>query len=132
MIGVAVLCVAIAAFAAAYFAFTPKPAAGSKTIQVEIVADAVDSNKEVVRKSKIVTIQTDAEFLRQALEEQDLIQGDESEFGLFIKTVDGITADDSNQEWWCVTKGGEQVMTGVDATPIADGDHYEITLTVGY
>lgn len=78
------------------------------------------------------TISTDAEFLRGALEQENLIAGDESQYGLFVKTVNGITADDANQEWWCFTKGGETLFTGVDTTPIADGDKFEITLTVGY
>ena len=29
-------------------------------------------------------------------------------------------------------KDGEDLMTGVDATEIADGDQYEITLTTGW
>ena len=70
--------------------------------------------------------------MRGVLEGAGLIAGDASEYGLFVKTVDGYTVDDANQEWWCFTKGGEQVNTGVDTTPIADGDHFEITLTVGY
>ena len=49
-----------------------------------------------------------------------------------MTAVNGIAADDSKQEWWCFTKGGEEMMTGVDTTPIADGDAFEITLTEGY
>ena len=67
-----------------------------------------------------------------ALDEQKLIEGTESEYGIYIKTVDGITANEENQEWWCITKGGETLFTGADTTPIADGDHFELTLTVGY
>lgn len=75
---------------------------------------------------------TDKETLRQALEEEGLIAGEESEFGMFVKTVDGETADDSKQEWWCLTKGGETWTSGVDSTEIADGDAFEFTLTTGY
>lgn len=77
-------------------------------------------------------IATDKENLRQALEDEGLIAGEESEFGLFVKTVDGETADDSKQEWWCLTKGGETWNNGVDSTEIADGDAFEFTLTTGY
>ena len=66
------------------------------------------------------------------MEQEKLIAGDESEYGLFVKTVDGRTADDAKQEWWCFTKGGETLMTGVDDTPIADKEKFEITLTVGW
>ena len=75
---------------------------------------------------------TDAEYLGQALREQKLVEGEEGEFGLFIKAVDGETADVSLDQWWNVTKGGEMLMTGVDMTPVADGDAFELTLTVGY
>ena len=43
--------------------------------------------------------------------------------------MDGETAQDSLRQWWCITKGGEKVDTGVDATPIADGDHFELTMS---
>ena len=67
-----------------------------------------------------------------ALLSAGLIEGSESEYGLFVTKVDGIEADSANEEWWCLTKGGETVMTGVDSTPVADGDKFEFTLTVGY
>lgn len=101
-----------------------EPQAGTKTITVQIIVDGADT----VTK----TIQTDAEYLRGALEEEDLIAGEESQYGLFVKTVNGITVDDAKQQWWCFTKGGEDLFTGVDDTPIADGDAFEITLKTGY
>ena len=88
--------------------------------------------KMCIRDSDEFHISTDAEFLRGALEEQKLIQGEESQYGLFVTTVNGVTADESQQQWWCFTKGGEALMTGVDSTPIANGDAFEITLTTGY
>ncbi len=91
---------------------------------------------EVIHKDeshKDFTIKTDAENLRGALESvEGLIAGSESEYGLFVETVDGETADSAAQEWWCFTKDGEMLMTGVDDTMIADGEHYEATLTVGW
>lgn len=101
-----------------------EPQVGTKTITVQIIVDGTDT----VTKS----IRTDAEYLRGALEEEDLIAGEESQYGLFVKTVNGITVDDAKQQWWCFTKGGEDLFTGVDTTPIADGDKFEITLKTGY
>ena len=49
-----------------------------------------------------------------------------------ILTVDSETADDAAQQWWCITKGGEMVNTAIDATPIYDGDKFELTLKEGY
>lgn len=101
-----------------------EPQTGTKSITVQIIVDGQDT------VTKAIT--TDAEYLRGALEEEDLIAGDESQYGLFVKTVNGITADDSKQQWWCFTKGGADLFTGVDTTPIADGDAFEITLKTGY
>ena len=77
-------------------------------------------------------LSTTADTLGEALEAEGLIAGEESSYGLFITTVDGETADDANQEWWCLTKGGEVWNYGADSTQISDGDTYELTLTVGY
>ena len=124
-VGIAIVLVALIAVFAIVYGNSIKPAAaGSKTITVQIIT----GESETVTK----TIQTDAEFLRGALEQENLVQGDESEFGLFVKTVNGVTVDEAQQQWWCFTKGGETVNTGVDDTPIADGDTFEITLTPGW
>lgn len=82
--------------------------------------------------SKSFEADTTSETLGDVLDELSLAQGEESTYGLFITTVNGITVNPDNQEWWCLTKGGESVMTGVDSTPISDGDVFELTFTVGY
>lgn len=117
------LIVTVGVFVGVWAATRPETQMGDKTITVQIVKK--DSERTV-------EINTDAEMLRGALEQENLVQGDESEYGLYIKTVDGYTADESAQEWWCITKGGEDVYTGVDSTPIADGEAYEITLMTGW
>lgn len=121
--GVLALVLVVAALIGIYFATRPATSAADKTITATVVANG---------EKEAFTIHTDEEYLRGALESIDLIAGEESEYGLFVTTVNGITADDANQEWWCFTKGGESLNTGVDSTPIADGDAFEITLTVGY
>lgn len=112
--------------AAAIFAYTQfvKPESGNKVLEISIVHG--DNSKKEIK------INTDAEYLRSALEERGLIVGTESAYGLFVHTVDGETADESLQQWWCFTKGGEQLFTGIDTTPISNGDAFEITLTTGW
>lgn len=111
--GVLALVIVVAALIGIYFATRPATSAADKTITATVVANG---------EEEAFTIHTDEEYLRGALESIDLIAGEESEYGLFVTTVNGITADDANQEWWCFTKGGESLNTGVDSTPIADGD----------
>lgn len=107
-----------------YLANKPASTAGSKHITLTVV--------DAQQKSTQFSIATDAEYLRGALEQEKLVAGEESAYGLFVKTVNGVTADDSKQQWWCFTLGGESLMTGVDTTPIADGNAFTATLTTGY
>lgn len=124
IISLAVLVIAIAALFGIY-QFTKTPAtAGEKNITVEVV-----HKDETVKDFEF---DTSREFLGEVLVDEALVEGENGAYGLFITTVDGETADDSNQEWWCITKEGGQVNTSADQTPIADGDKYELTLMIGY
>ena len=94
---------------------------GSKTVQVEVKAD--DS-------AITITIHTDAKTLGAALQEHDLLEGEDSEFGLYVKKVNGILADyDVDKTYWGFYKNGEYMMSGVDTTEITDGEHYELVKT---
>ena len=73
-------------------------------------------------------ISTDSENLRGALEQEGLISGEESSYGLFVTSIDGEAADDSLNQWWCFTQDGVMLNTGVDDTMISDGDHYEAAI----
>ena len=78
------------------------------------------------------TIHTDAEYLRAALEQENLIEGTESQYGLYVTSVDGEAADDSKQEWWGYSVNGAFAELGVDSQPVADGDVYDFVLNVGW
>lgn len=82
----------------------------------------------VVDKDGIETpfeIHTDKETVGEALVELELIAGDESEYGLYVKTVNGITADyDKDGVYWAFYINGEYAPTGVDVTAIAEGENY--------
>lgn len=107
-----------------YLKFKPQATKGEKEVNVVVVhGDETE---------KTFQYHTDAEYLVEVLKENELVSGEEGEYGLFIKTVDGETADESKQQWWCITKGGEQVNTSADQTPIADGEQFELTLKEGY
>lgn len=70
-------------------------------------------------------IHTDKEIVGDALTELELISGDESEYGLYVKTVNGITADyDADGVYWAFYINGEYAATGVDSTPITEGESY--------
>lgn len=124
LIAVIVLVVVLAAAGLLYMKFKPGTTAGEKEITVKVSA--------LENGEKSFTYQTDAKYLGEVLTANKLIEGEIGQYGLFITTANGVKADDSKQQWWCITKGGEQVNTSVDQTPIQDGDQFELTLTEGY
>lgn len=74
-------------------------------------------------------ILTDKETVGEALMDVDLIAGDESEYGLYVKTVNGVTADyDKDKTYWAFYVNGEYANTGVDSTPVEDGAVYSFRI----
>ena len=70
-------------------------------------------------------IHTDKDIVGEALLDLELIAGDDGEFGLYVKTVNGITADyDVDQTYWAFYVDGEYAMSGVDATTVEEGMTY--------
>lgn len=128
IIGAVILVVLLAAFAIIYVVFGPKAAQGSK----EYILKVVDDNGETTE----YTGHTDAEYLRGALEEleksDDLtIEGEESDYGLFIDTVNGVTADYSKDKaYWALYVNGEYGNYGVDSQPLTDGDIYSLVYEI--
>ena len=74
-----------------------------------------------------IEIHTDKETVGEALLECGLVEGDEGEFGLYVKKVNGIEADyDKNGTYWAFYINGEYATTGVDSTTITEGDTYSL------
>ena len=91
---------------------------GEKTVEVEV---------KVEEQSVTFTIHTDADTLGAALLEHELIEGEDSQFGIYVKTVNGILADyDVDKSYWGFYQNGEYLMSGVDTTAIVGGEHFEI------
>jgi len=120
--GIALL-VTMVVMAVIYFSFTKHGDTYSKSITVEVTYPDLTSETMVIK--------TNAEYLRGALEEAKLIEGEESEYGLYVTKVNGVLADyETNGAYWGFSKDGEYLMTGIDTTVIADGEHYEIAYTM--
>ena len=94
---------------------------GAKTLNVEVKANG---------KTVVFTVKTDKKTVGDALIEHNLISGDESEFGLYIKKVNGITADyDANKSYWAFYIDGNYALSGVDTTEIDEGVTYSLEYT---
>lgn len=129
LIAAAALLVLIGIFAGVWFATRPAAqegaeTVGTKTFTVEVVhADG---------SSKRFTYHTDEEYLGTVLQAEGLVEGEMGNFGLYIKAVDGETADfETDGAYWALYQGEDYAAQGVDATPIQDGDVFSLVYTVG-
>lgn len=127
LIGAAALLVLIAAFLVIFNVFREKPVKGSKAITLEVL------NQE--NQTLEYKVQTDAEFLRQAMEEAEdfTFDGEEGEFGFTLYTINGETHNwNVDGSYWCVYVNGEYGMYGIDSQPVKDGDVYRFEYTPPY
>ena len=91
---------------------------GAKTLIVEVKAG---------EQSVTFTVKTDQKTVGAALLEHKLIDGDQSEYGLYLKVVNGITADyDVDKSYWAFYIDGEYANSGVDTTEIEEGVTYQL------
>lgn len=91
---------------------------GDKTLTVEV---------KVEEHLVVFTLHTDESTVGAALLENGLIAGEEGQYGLYIKVVNGMTADyDADGHYWSFCINGEYAMKGVDGTPINEGDTYRL------
>ncbi|MDR0914490.1 MAG: DUF4430 domain-containing protein [Oscillospiraceae bacterium] len=101
---------------------TPAPVVlGEGETAFELSVTSADGTKEY-------TINTSKQTLGDALLEVQLIEGTESEFGLYVTTVDGVAADESANEYWAFYINDEMAATGVSSTNIEDGKAYALKL----
>ena len=92
---------------------------GSKSFDLTIV------DKEGV--SHLYQIHTDEEFVGFALIAHELIEGEEGPYGMYIKSVLGQVLDyETDGMYWSFYVGGEYAMTGVDLTPVTEGESYTL------
>ena len=101
----------------------------SQKAEVKVLGEGETSFYFVVvdgdKKETKFEINTDKKTVGDALLELKLIDGEESQYGLYVKTVNGVTADfDKDKEYWAFYVNGEYAMSGVDTTEIEAGATY--------
>lgn len=78
----------------------------------------------------VFEIHTNKTTVGDALLELELIAGEVSTYGLFVKTVNGITADyDTDGTYWGFYVNDEYATSGVDTTTITEGDSYSFKIS---
>lgn len=94
---------------------------GANTAVVEV---------KIENKTVTFTVHTDKTTVGEALLEHDLISGEQGDYGLYIKAVNGITADhDIDQSYWAFYVNGEYATAGVDSTEITENTVYRLEYT---
>ncbi len=94
---------------------------GENTVVVEVSAG---------EESITFTVKTDKETVGDALIEHELIEGEQGDYGLYIKKVNGIVADaDIDGSYWAFYIDGEYAMTGVSETEINSESTYKLEYT---
>ena len=85
------------------------------------VTEVVDADGNTVK----FTVQTNEKTVGEALQKLGVIDGEEDDYGLYIKTVNGTTADyNKDGVYWAFYVDGEYAMTGADMTDVVDGTVY--------
>jgi hypothetical protein len=70
-------------------------------------------------------VYTDKKKVGDALMECGLISGEEGDYGLYVKTVNGITVDyATDKAYWSFYINNEYAMTGVDQTDVVAHAEY--------
>lgn len=94
---------------------------GAKTVVTVVEAEG---------RSVTFTVRTDRDTVGAALLEHGLIDGEEGPYGLYVKVVNGMTADyDIDQSYWAFYVNGEYAMTGIDGAEITEGATYQLVYT---
>lgn len=85
--------------------------------------EVTDQNKNFTQ----FEIHTDQKIVGEALQELGLIAGEEGQYGLYVKTVNGVTLDyDKDGLYWAFYENGQYAAKGIDQTPIDTGTIYEL------
>ncbi len=94
---------------------------GSKTVDLQVKA-----GKNAVN----ITIKTNKDTVGAALLEAGVIEGEDSDYGLYVKKVNGILADyDTDKSYWAFYIDGAYATSGVDTTNITEGAKYTLEYT---
>ena len=116
------LAVVIGLMLGVWMATRPETEVGSKAYTVTVV------HKDGTVKD--FAYRTDAEYLAEALLEEGLVSGEESQYGLTIITVDGEDAVwATDNAYWAIWIGEEMAMTGASEIPVYDGSAYKLEYT---
>ena len=81
-------------------------------------------------KTVAFNVSTDKATVGEALQELELIQGEDGEYGLMVNVVNGISADyEADGFYWAFYVGADYATKGIDQTEIEAGAEYSMVRT---
>jgi len=117
LIPVAALAVAVALLLGLWWWVSPKGTAGDKHITITVTYED--------GKQEDYTVGTDAEYLKEAADSVLTIEGEKTEYGFAVYTINDVTADfNKGNTYWAIYINGEYGNYSIDQQPVTDGDTY--------
>ena len=119
-LGIVIALVALVAIlVGVYFATRPETTEGMKSFTLEILHSDGEEKK--------LDLSSDKAYLGEFLQEQGIIKGEQGQYGLYIKEVDGEQAVfETDGAYWAFYVGMEYATQGIDLTPIEEGKTYKL------
>lgn len=114
----------------AAMAFTVTSCAGTRSDNVgtefSFTFEMTEGEAEYTKKEDgTFHVKTNEETVGDALYSLGLIDGDEGDYGLYIKSVNGITADyNVDATYWALYIDNAYALSGASDTPIEEGKCY--------
>lgn len=126
ILGIVALVAVVAMLATVFLVFREKPVEGAKSITIEIIDDA--------QNSTVYEVNTDAEFLAEAMEDAEGLEFsgyEDPAYGLTITTINGVTADfNTGNAYWSYYVNDDYCNYGASSQPVEDGDAFVIRYEV--
>lgn len=127
LLSLVLICTLLISAMLAFSGCDAKPAGTGKEVSFTVLVIDKEGNET---KSEITT---DKATVGEALLEEKLIDGEQGDYGLYIKTVNGILADyDVDGTYWGVYVNGESAVTGVDSIEVTEGATYTFKVETGF
>lgn len=103
-----------------------KEEAPAEAVSFKVIVTDLEGNETTFEYT------SSASNVGEVLVAEGLVVGHDTDYGLYIDSVNGIAADwDNDQTYWAFYINGEYATTGISDTPITADTTYGLTLTKG-
>ena len=106
-----------ALFLGIWWRYAEKATAGSKSIVITVTYED--------KTQQSYPLKTDAEYLKEAAQTVLTLEGEDTQYGYTVYSINGVKADfNAGNAYWALYVNGEYGNYGIEAQPVTDGDTY--------